>query len=231
MDKTLADHSGHRDRLRRRFISEGADSFEPHQLLEMLLFYAVPRKDTNPLAHRLIDEFGSLRNVLDAPLDALTSAGLTQNAAVLIKTLPAFCRAYASGGFDGVKKFSDRKEIALFLCSRFTACSNERFAALLMDNSYRMMKFTFLGEGGPGEVDADLRSLVAACVNCSATTAVIAHNHPKGSVRPSSADISVTRDVKNLLGAIGVKLIDHVVVSGEDYCLMSQLDGLPFSFR
>ena len=87
-------HDGHRKRVKERFISEGLDKFQDHQILELLLFYAVPRKDTNELAHTLLNKFRSLSGVMDAPIEVLQENGLSENAAVLIKLIPSVCSAY-----------------------------------------------------------------------------------------------------------------------------------------
>ena len=93
-------HKGHRDRMRKRFLLDDFDGFEQHEALELLLYYAVPRKDTNPIAHRLLEQFGSLSAVLDAPLNVLTQAGLTENAAVLLKMIPGMSRLYSDDKYN-----------------------------------------------------------------------------------------------------------------------------------
>ena len=211
-------HSGHRRRLRELFESEGLDALNDHQVLEMLLFYGVPRVDTNVIAHRLLDHFGSLSAVLEADSGAIAKAGgVTEYAAALLSMAPSLARRYTRDRWrerpclDSTSKAGEYA-VALFIGRRY-----ESFHAICLDAQCKVTKSVLVCEGTLNEVPIYPRSIIEAVLRHNATSVILTHNHPGGTPRPSKADIDVTARLKQALGAIAVKLVDHIVVAGCSY--------------
>ena len=224
-------HKGHRERMRRKFLSNSLDEFEPHEALELLLYYAVPRKDTNPLAHRLLDLFGSISAVFDAPVDALMQAGLTQSAAVLIKLFPQMSRLYLDDKHNSQKKVIREEAIGEILLNKFIGRDYEAVVLLLLDAK---LKEVFCGVISKGSVSACalyVRKIVENALLYNATYAVLAHNHPSGVALPSQEDLNATIQVAEALGLIHVTLLDHIVVADNDYVSIAQSGILNEVFR
>ena len=216
-------HDGHRNRLRERFLQEGLDSFQPHNVLELILFYAIPRKDTNELAHALLDRFGTFSAVLDAPVEELCKVkGISYSSAVLIKSFMPVARYYtASKGndemiLDSVEKCGD------YLLSHFAGLLAEKTVLLCMDSRCKLLSCVDLAEGDICSVGLSSRRLAEAVINSGATCVVMAHNHPSGVAIPSRSDIEATHRAAELVKTIGATLADHIIVANDDYVSMLQ---------
>jgi DNA repair protein RadC len=210
-------HEDHRERLRRRFLSEGLDGFEPHQALELLLFYAVPRRDTNALAHALISRFGSLAGVFDAHVSDLEKVeGIGRHSAVLISMMKPLWRMYRRESSGRGPLLDTRNAACAYALDLFAGRSAEALYLLCMDANSRLIREVLLREGTVDEVSVHPRSVVEAALRCSASRVILAHNHPNGTPAPSSADISFTQRVAAALSAIGIGVADHIIVSGEE---------------
>jgi len=208
-------HTGHRKRVCDRFESEGLGSFADHEALEILLFFAIPRQDVNPLSHRLVDRFGSLSGVLEAPREELCRVeGMTKRAALLVSMmLPLFAaytgrRAHRTEALDTAAKLLD------YARAQFAAESREVFILLSLDNRFRLIKRRAYSCGAPNEVTIHPRSLVEALLLDGASRAVFMHNHPSGAQGPSVQDRQYTEKLASALGTLGIELIDHIIVSG-----------------
>ena len=212
-------HDGHRDRLRARFLADGLSGFDPHTVLELLLFYARPRCDTNELAHRLIEHFGSFSAVVDAPLEELTRVGgIGERSAVLIKMIPELGAYYHNSRLEpGVVLDGTDKAGAYFLPRFFGKQSEEVWMAALDDKRKVLRCSCVSNEGIVNAVRITVRQIVSEAVNSNATGVVLAHNHPGGVALPSMADKQVTRQAYLALKLINVQLADHIIVSGDDY--------------
>lgn len=212
-------HEGHRDRLRERFITEGLDHFEPHVILELVLFYALPRRDTNPIAHDLLRRFGgSLSRVFDAPLEELMKVkGVTKNAAVLIKLFPEVCRRYLIDfNYDHmiVKNSSDA---AKHLVPLFLGKTNESVALMCIDSKGKVLFCHEVFEGSVNAAFVSARRIVEVAVRYATTDVILAHNHPSGTAIPSEQDILATRQVAKALGSVEINLVDHLIVADHDW--------------
>ena len=214
MAKGKGIHAGHRERLKNRFISTGLDSFEPHNILELLLFYAIPQQDTNELAHRLIDRFGSLSRVLDAPHSELMKVqGIGPHAATLIKLIPALSRTYVTDRKTPNTIRLDYDELGQYLVSRFVGQSKETVYALYFDNGMRLIGENQLFVGSLSSASFSMRILIDEIITRNAATLVLAHNHPNGLPIPSSDDLDSTRRIESYLSACGVTLWEHFIVT------------------
>ena len=215
-------HKGHRDRMRKRFLLDDFDGFEQHEALELLLYYAVPRKDTNPIAHRLLEQFGSLSAVLDAPLNVLTQAGLTENAAVLLKMIPGMSRLYSDDKYNNTHKIINEKNLGRHMLEKFTGRECEVVILMLLDAKYKELFCGVISKGSMSECQLYIRKIVQLAVTNNAKYAALAHNHPSGVALPSEQDIYATNDINKALALVGVTLIDHFVVADRDFVSMSQ---------
>lgn len=216
-------HEGHRKRLKDKFIKDGLDNFEPHELLELLLFYSVPRKDTNELGHALIDSFGSISAVFDAPIESLKSVkGIGDTSAVLIKLIPEICRRYMEDKFDYQDKIVDSENAGTILMNKFIGRVNEAVVLMLLDSKCKMLFCGVINEGSINSCDVYIRKLVEYSIKYNSSMAIIAHNHPSGIALPSKNDLETTIAVRDALDLVGVKLIDHIIVADGDYVSIAQ---------
>lgn len=211
------EHAGHRARVRKKFIENGFDGFEPHEVLEMCLFYAIPRKDTNPLAHRLLDRYLTLGGVCDAPIDELMrDFSLSESAAAFLKMLPEFSRLYIESKMSN-DNIIDCENLGEIFKAKFIGRNNEAVALMLGDAKGKMIYFDIITKGSLGATDVNVRKIVDLSLRHNAKTAFIAHNHPSGSAFPSKSDIQATKVVRDTLASVGVNLIDHFIVTDDDY--------------
>ena len=216
-------HDGHRQRLKERFLQQGLDGFTDIQVLELLLFYAVPRRDTNPIAHELLEKFGSLRQVLEAPVQRLTEVEyITENAAALLKLAPAMLRYYQ---VDKVKEEMPLVTIQAcgdYLKHFFLGRKNETVFLLCLDAKCKVLACREVGEGSVNSANVPIRRVVEIALAEGASTVILAHNHPSGIAIPSGEDIATTRRLYAALSTVDVILADHIVVADDDYVSMIQ---------
>lgn len=225
-------HSGHRQRLRNRFIENGLDGFNDHEILELLLFYCIPRKDTNELAHKLLDHFGSLSAVFNASVEQLMVVnGISTSAAVFITMIAPVCRRY-NDDFDKIKKLKDPENCGEYFVKYYKNLKVEQVTVLCLDSACRVLGFEKVCEGDANAVMINFRKLVEKVVkypNCNAC--IIAHNHPNGIALPSRDDISATAELKQTLAAMGITLVDHILVDQDDYISMASSPGFKNIFK
>jgi DNA repair protein RadC len=209
-------HDKHRQRLRERFLNS-PDSFEDHELLELILFYSIPRKNTNETAHRLIERFGSVRGILDASIDALVKVDdIGMNTALYIKAIAKLVSKYSISEqkSDGILK--SPAALSTFLKNLFIGTQNEISYILLFDNSKRLITCEKIGEGFSMEHTLSLRKAVLSALTSNATSAILVHNHPNGKAFPSGDDIHATNKAKMLLESLGVVLMEHFIVADDE---------------
>lgn len=207
-------HDGHRERLKNRFLAEGLANFDDHNILELLLFYSIPRMDTNEIAHNLLNEYKTLSGVFDAPVEQLCKVkGVSMHTATLIKLIPALMDAYHKDKTKKVEVVNSSQIASDYFSKRFYGKNNEEVQVLLLDDRKRIIKCETLSEGSVNSTDIVIRKLITIVVNSNATAIVIAHNHPTGSPLPSKSDITATEKIYNAMKLINVDLCDHVIVS------------------
>ena len=216
-------HSGHRERLKQRFLHSGLDNFTDIQALELLLFYAIPRKDTNPIAHELLDRFGSLSQVLEARPEELTQIpGISDHAATLIHLVNQMGRFYQIDCARKMEILTTLDQCGDYLVPYFYGRTHETVFLLCLDAKCKVLCCRELGEGGINSASISVRKVVETAIAANATTVVLAHNHPSGIAVPSDEDVQATRRISMALSAVDIHLADHVVVSGGDYVSMVQ---------
>lgn len=217
-------HSGHRKRVREKFLKDGIDSFEEHQVLEFLLFYAIPYKDTNELAHRLLDRYRSLAGVCEAPIDELMREfGLTETAAVLLKFVPDLSRRYIDSRFS-VGTEIELETMGDVMKPKFIGRTEEVVVLALGNARGKLIFLDVVAKGSLNSTDVPIRRIVDIAIRHNAKSAFIAHNHPGGSLLPSGDDLEATRLIANTLASVGVKLIDHFIFADEHYVSLARHD-------
>ena len=211
-------HSGHRQRMKERFLTNGLEGFSSHEVIELMLFYAIPRRDVNELSHRLIERFGSYNAVFEADYEDLLSVeGIGENAAVLIKFMSAAWRRYALVDEHQPYLYDSLKKIGEYAVRLYVGVSVEKIYAMLFDNKMMLLDTVKLAEGSVNSVRISLRTIIDKAIKKNASSIVLIHNHPNGSPYPSDADIRFTNSIKDLLYNVDINLVDHIIVSGKYY--------------
>jgi len=215
-------HDGHRERRRKQFLEHGLDSFADHEVLELLLFYAIGRRDTNPIAHELIRHFGSLEQVFSASVEELESVpGMGPHAATLIALIPAVLRRVRLSEEGPVRAFSSVEEMGAYFLDLFFAVQREAAYEACLDVKGKLICCRRLSEGGPSSTGLNVRRAVEVALRCNAVGVVIAHNHPSGVALPSQDDLAATEQLKEALTVVGVELLDHIIVADSDFVSMA----------
>ena len=215
---------GHRNRVRERYLNTGLDTFQDYEALELLLFYAIPRKDTKSTAKNLIARFGSLPAVLDATLEELTEAGLSPNAAILLKLVPDMNRYYAVKTDGAGQKVHSTSDAGKILCAMFQHEQTESVRLLCLNAGGKVLKLALLNEGDINAVHFSVRKIVETALSAKAVSVILAHNHPGGTLTPSREDLDATNSAKAALSTVGIQLLDHLIISGDGYCSLRE-DG------
>ena len=218
-------HQGHRIRMKERFCKEGLDNFNDINALELLLFYCVQRKDTNPLAHRLLERFGNLAKVLDASRDELMQVeGVTENIAVFLSLMRDMSRYYNKLKLnEQIKVVGSVTECAQLLRPNFIGRNDEAVFVLCLDAKCQVICCNMVSQGTANSAPFPFRKVVELVIKSKAASVVISHNHPGGIAVPSPEDIAVTKRLVGLLSDIEVVLVDHVVFADDgDYVSMVQ---------
>ena len=215
-------HDGHREKMRRRFLSGGLEQFADHEALELLLYYAIPRRDTNPIAHALMERYGSLSAVLAAPVEDLKKVeGVGESAAILLKLAPQLYRKAKMSDAEQETTLSSVERVGAYLLVRFAGEKNEVVYQLCLDRKGKLLVCKKLGEGGVTSADLDIRRLVENALLTGASAVVLAHNHPSGVALPSRDDYAATDRAKTALAVVGVALTDHIIVADGDFVSMA----------
>lgn len=219
----MSTHEGHRQRLKRRFLQSGLDGFDEAHVLELLLFYAIPRRDTAPLAKALLEEFGSLANVLEAPPEILGMVpGVGENAAALICLTTALSRYYLTRRVATGNVLHTVELCGEYLLPRFYGLRDEAVCALSLDGRCKVLSCRILCRGSVNTTGVSIRRIVEFALATGATSMVLAHNHPSGIALPSGDDVETTQRVAAALDAVGVALADHIIIAGDDYISLAQ---------
>lgn len=216
-------HTGHRRRMKEEFLATGGQGWPDHKLLELMLFYAIPQGDVNPLAHTLIDRFHSLAGVMDAPMEELMGVkGMGPHSAAYLKVhLAAHSRymAVRSGPGQIVKTVEDARDI---LAPYFYGARREMVYALCMDSRGKLLGVGKVSEGNLWSSEVNLRELVRVCISFNAAYCYLAHNHVSNLALPSESDWDTTNTVCTVLESVGIKLRDHLVFMDGDMVSLKQ---------
>ena len=216
-------HKGHRERMKDTFLKNGLSGFSEHEIIELLLFFGIPMKDTNEIAHHLLNSFGSISDVFNAHYEDLIKVkGMTKNAAVLLKMMPDLFKRYVKNA-KNVATLDNIETINEFFTSEYFGAKNEEIKVCCLDNDMKIRYCTTVIEGGIEKATVDMRKIVETVFRANATYVIIAHNHPNGSPVPSDEDIAVTRTIKSTFDLLDIVLLDHVVVGKNTVISMKQM--------
>ncbi|MBQ9974482.1 MAG: DNA repair protein RadC [Oscillospiraceae bacterium] len=218
-------HTGHRSRVKAEFRQRGLEAFPEHRVLELLLFYALPQGDTNPLAHRLIDRFGSLAGVMDASMEELSQVkGVGEHAATLLRLIPALCARYVASrsSLDGIADTSE--QVRQILEPYFFGARNEMVYVLCLDGKRKAIAVRKITEGSINAAEVTARRIVEEAMSLRASGIILAHNHTSGLAVPSQEDCATTHYLRQILSPLQIELVDHVVFCDDD--MVSMRDSL-----
>lgn len=222
-EKNIVSPVGHRRRVKDRFLSEGLDHFDEAHVLELLLFYAIPQKDTKPMAKALIARFGSFPQVMEASVDELQKVeGIGENAAAFLKLVAEAGKYYHVRKESDVKILSSAEAFGKFLIPRFRNLRNETVMMLCLDAKCKLLCCHEIGQGSVNSTGISIRRITEIALGVNATSVVLAHNHPSGLAIPSNDDINTTRHISQVLDAVDIVLADHIIVADDDYVSMAE---------
>ena len=211
------DHEGHRKRLRERFAAAGLEAFAPHEMLELLLTYAIPRRDTKPIAYALITRFGSLHAVLQASARELMQVdGIGENAATLLSMIMPLFRAYHKSAEQDSPTLKNLQQCLSYCKGLFSGERYEKLYVVCLDGRMRRLNTVLVSSGDVNQVPVFARHVLSAASQCNASGMIITHNHPSGTAHPSQEDIVLTEALSQILSGINVILYDHIIVSPVD---------------
>ena len=219
-------HEGHRDRMRKQLKTSGMDSLSDVQVLEMLLYYAAPRGDTNPAAHALLKRFGTLDGVFSAPETELRKIdGVGEVAAQLLLLVPQVARRCLMSRSTQIQVLDTTSKCGQYLLPFFHGEREEVVYLLCLDAKCKALDCVLIHRGGVNVASIAARKVVKAALDSNATSVVLAHNHPSGLALPSQEDKQTTMVLKAALDAVGVVLVDHIIVADDDFVSMRD-DGI-----
>ena len=221
-DRRKEQQKGHRSRVRERYFEAGLDGFQDYEVLEMLLFYAIPRQDTKALAKDLIARFGSLHGVFEASAEELQAAGLTPAASALLTMILPLGRRIEMSKEKNRTHIRSTADAGKAICALFRNRPEESVRAVCLDAGGRIVKQAEIAKGDVNTVHFPIRKLVEAAIGCRAVSVILAHNHPGGTIAPSREDLDATAAAKSALEAVGIRLLDHLIVAGEQYCSLRE---------
>lgn len=214
-------HDGHRARMKKKLLESGEQSFADHELLEVLLYYAIPRRDTNELAHRLMEQFGSLQGVLSAsPQELACVQGMGEHAALLVKLVTMLRRRAAQDTKEKILNSVDK--CGEYFTALLGGSRKEMLWQVCLDGKGKVLSSRCLAEGDVSMAAVSVRQVVEYALHAGAVGVVLAHNHPSGVALPSAEDRMVTHQVMEALEPLGIRLIDHIVVADNDFVSMAE---------
>ncbi len=226
-------HAKHRERVRQEFLQNGFSvNTPPHKILELLLFYSIPRKDTNEIAHALLNRFGSISAVLEAtPEELMRVEGVGENSAALIKLLLPIYRLYDNSKAVQGKAIEDTDQLCDFLLQKYRGYTEEVFSLLTINSKGTVIAFDILAKGDISSIGISTRNVLEKILERKAVAAVICHNHPFGNALPSNEDIETTRRIFLALSHINVTLMDHIIICDDDCVSLYQTPKYNSLFR
>ncbi|NLX64936.1 MAG: DNA repair protein RadC [Clostridiaceae bacterium] len=223
-------HKGHRNRMKKRYLDEGLDSFSDHEIIELLLFYSIPQHDTNALAHRMIKEFGTLHDLLEAdPRDIERRCKVSLNTAILISLVAPLSRRYLRQKWGERPIVNSSTVAGNYAVSLFAGRIYECFYVICLNSQNRVNYAALVHEGTINEAPVYPRLVVETALRHKANSIILAHNHPGGSLKASNADIDVTRKICQAMKPISINVVDHIIVAGDRYLSFAEqglLDSL-----
>lgn len=225
-------HDGHRERVFNKFAKNGFAGLEEHEKLEIILFFSIPRPDTNEIAHRLIDKYHKIANVMDAPLKELEEfKHVTDRTFYLFKMIKEAYITYEIEKTNDKSYLTCSEEFGTYFQLYLANAEVEKLAVMGLNSKGKMLAVDIIGEGDISSLTVSCRKILEFVINSKATEVVVAHNHPGDVAFPSNADIKATVNIKDSLESIGVRLRDHIIVTNDDYCSIAQCKEFNYIFK
>ena len=214
-------HSGHRERMRKKFLEHGLDSFTDVETVELLLMFAMPRRETNTLAHALLERFNGLRGLFQADAAEIAAVpGVGESAAALVTLVRAVSQRYLRGETPRGAALLNSADAGRYLQPHFLYCRDEKAVLVTLDSASRVIRCHTLAEGSSDQVVLSARDIVACAMRDAAARVVLAHNHSSGLALPSHTDMVTTAQISAALQLIGVQLSDHLIFGDDDWVSM-----------
>lgn len=216
-------HAGHRQRLKERYRVGGLASLEEHEQLELLLFYAIPRCDTNATAHRLLNVFGSIPAMLDAPLEEIERVqGVGKGSGTFFRLLRDLYAGYETRNNEPQPIIKKPVDAAQILMKLYADWHTEKATVLLMNHHNRLIHAGVVNADQSDWVNVDIRAIVQMAFNYEADKIILGHNHPSGNVRPSQSDLQNNSTMEHNLARVGINMIDHIILYNKDFYSMAE---------
>jgi DNA repair protein RadC len=220
-DETL---DGHRERLRKRFMVGGADPLPDYELLELILFRSLPRRDVKPIAKRLIARFGSFAEVLSAPIERLQEVqGIGESTAIDLQITAAAAQRITKGNVAKRQILSSWTSVIEYCRAAMAFAEREEFRILFLDKRNQLIADEVQQRGTVDHTPVYPREIIRRALELSATALILVHNHPSGDPSPSRADISMTLDIINIAKPLGISVHDHVIVGRQGHASLKGL--------
>jgi len=222
MDKKLKakenPHAGHRERMRKKYKTQGLEGFADHEVLEFLLYYCYPQKNTNEIAHRMLKEFGTLHNLFETDVEALMSTlECSENIAVFLNLIPKISNRYFKSRWGTSIEFRDETVAGEYAIDLLSGETLEKIYALCLDKNYKLINTALISKGTIDEISVYPREIIAEALKNNSSAVILAHNHPSGTIKPSGADDAMTRRIVEIAEPLSIDIIDHIVVAGDKY--------------
>ena len=225
-------HEGHRDRMRTRYLQEGADGMASHEILEILLYGTIPRGDTNEIAHHLLDEFGSISNLIEAdPHEIAKTAGVGIKSAVFLSMLHELVLRYEREKLEQKPALTSIPRSVDYCKALLAFRPRECFYAICLDSRRKIIHTSKISEGTVNDAAVSPRLVVEKALRYKATGILLCHNHPSGNVKPSYEDIILTNQLKSMLEPLGVQVVDHIIIGENQYFSFFENDMLRSSSK
>ncbi|MCH9753989.1 MAG: DNA repair protein RadC [Alphaproteobacteria bacterium] len=210
--------AGHRDRAKEKLLKSKASSLSDYELVELVLFYSIPRKDVKPLAKKLIKQFGNVGNVVNAPIQKLDQIpGVGKSTIVLLKLLQSIIREVSKEQITDKPVINSWDQLIIYLRANIGYKTTENFHTLFLNSKNILIEDETHDHGTVNSIGVYPRELVKSALYHDASSVILVHNHPSGITKPSKADISLTDEILKALDAVGITLIDHVIISKNSY--------------
>lgn len=218
-------HKGHRVRMREKCINFGTEQLQDHELIEMILNYCIPMKNTNPTAHKLLIEYGNISNIISAsPKDIVNRLNCTVNTALIFSLISEVIKRCNKERLQIVKMIDNEAAAGEYALSLLGGIQDtEKFYIIGLDSTKKLIGSVLIGKGTVNETNIYPRQVVEEALRIRSSSIILAHNHPSGSLIPSSSDISLTSYITNVFNLIGIDVVDHIIVSSDKYISMSHI--------
>lgn len=226
MAEDSPDYLGHRARLRDRFLNGGGKSMADYELLELLLTYAIPRRDVKPIAKDIVRKFGSLAGAAKASVPQLVEVnGVKENTAVLLKVIQEAARRFSWAELSATDApvISNWDAMIDYCRTEMSHLDIEEFRIIFLDVKFRVIGEEVMQRGTINQVAIHPREVLKMAMEKKASALILVHNHPSGDVKPSRADVEITKQIKQALEAINILLLDHIIISKYDYASLKSL--------